>query len=161
MEDCFRRCCVYAFYGYKPVLYGYFKRGASYKIEGKVKSIRQKKYHRSGTIKNRVIISINQNTYFLVENSDIVCYELCSDINTGDSITIFHRTFGQSMIGTGSEFQIMAIKSNGISLYPLSRTSHNYIGLSLLFTIGSSILGLAYFVSWRRLRRRLRKSLKK
>lgn len=88
---------------------------------GQVSTIKQDIFiHNNGkdTTKRVSIKLFNCNDNFFLFDNDGEIYELIKQsVNTGDKVSILHRTLLQSVIGLGNEFEIFQFEKSGVVLY--------------------------------------------
>lgn len=115
-------------------------------INGKVSAIRQDTTYSNNTENLRITIKLvsNNNDFFLFDNTEDTDNPILKNVDVGDTVSILHRSKLQSIIGIGSEFQIMKIEKGKDILYSFDDAKQTFsFGIfGILVMIG---LWLLYF----------------
>jgi hypothetical protein len=87
----------------------------------------------------------SKNDFFLFDNSGEIYESIKQNVNTGDEVSILHRTQWQSIIGLGNEFQIFKLEKGGDILYHFGEAKQTF-GTTNVFEILVVVgLWLLYF----------------
>jgi hypothetical protein len=116
---------------------------------GQMSAIKQDIFlHNSGkdTTKRVSIKLFNYNNDFFLFDNDGESYQLIKrSVNTGDTVSILHRTLFQSIIGFENESQIFKFQKSGDVLYNLDEAKQTFGAVNILETLVMVGLWILYF----------------
>lgn len=116
-------------------------------ISAKVISISQSKFKKGRSTIDRISITLdktNQQPYFLDNNPELFP-TIINNIQSGDFITLYHRTKMQAKIGLGNEIEILKIRKGAQDIYSLEKAKQPFISLRNYLILPAIILWILYF----------------
>lgn len=125
------------------------------KASGKVIDIIQDKYkhHKYTDDRIRILLDNSHNVFYFFDNRGSFFEVIKNKVSIGDTLTISHRTYFQSLVGTGDEHKIMKIQKGDTILYSFTQAKETFSsvgGFGTYVTIGMWIF---YFFLIRKLKR--------
>lgn len=124
-------------------------------ITGKITSIVQDKYRHYKNTDDRITIRLanSSRAFYFFDNREKFFPTIMSALKVGDTVTLMHRTKLQSLIGSGSQFNLMGIQKGQDILYPVDKAleTFNNVGWFGLYT--TPLLWVFYFFMRRKLKK--------
>lgn len=120
---------------------------------GTVSRIMQDKYKHYKYTDDRIRIwSDNGDIFYFFDNRDDFFKKLRDSISIGDYLTISHRTYLQSWIGTGDEHKIMKIKKGNTTLYSFDQAKETFRNTGSFGSYVTIVMWIAYVFLIRKLK---------
>ncbi len=98
------------------------------RVSGRVTNIIQDEYKHYKYTDDRIRIWLNNqpHTFYFWDKHGDNFRQLMTEIKPLDTVTLYHRTSFQTLIGRGSEYNIMKIEKNNTVLYSLDQAVEDY-----------------------------------
>jgi hypothetical protein len=125
------------------------------KTSGKVITIIQDKYehHKYTDDRIRIWLENSNNVFYFFDNRGSLFQNIKSNILVGDTLTISHRTYFQSLVGTGDEHKIMKIQRGDTVLYSFAQAKETFSSVGNFGTYVTIGIWIFYFLLIRKLKR--------
>jgi hypothetical protein len=113
---------------------------------GVVLSLEEKPTGFHGLRRQIIIVLDNRDDEFYFEDDQHDYFDKIKAIKKGDEVTILFRTWFQSFIGMGRQYEIKQIESNGLIVYSLENTKEQHVeGGKFTACILFALLALIWF----------------
>lgn len=125
------------------------------KTSGRVSSIVQDKYkhHKYTDDRIRIWLYNSSKVFYFFDNRGSLFEDIKSNVSVGDTLTLSHRTYFQSLVGTGDEHKIMKIQKGDTVLYSFEQAKETFSSVGNFNTYVTIGMWLLYFILIRKLRR--------
>lgn len=122
---------------------------------GKVINIIQDKYkhHKYTDDRIRIWLDNSNNVFYFFDNRGSLFQNIKDNILVGDTVTISHRTYFQSLVGTGDEHKIMKIQKGQIILYSFAQAKETFSSVGNFSIYVALGMWIFYFFLIRNLKR--------